>query len=509
MLFAIRSTLIVAVILLLALVAWRPRRVGQVLLGYFTAESGPLNLGIFRLVVFGMLFNRVDWSRLAGPLALPATFREPLPGWEWFFEWLPMFDTDFAESVYAITVVAAALACVGLGTRIAAPVAALGAIYVLGLAQFFGKVNHGGHALVWSAIVLSASPCHHALSLDALLSTARQGRWRVSLPARRRVAYALPLRICWVLFGVAYFFPGLFKAWEAGDLWISGDALHAILLGGMARDPDFVPLIAAYDYPFLTVAAGAGTLLFELGFLPILFSRRFYWIAPTLGTLFHVGVRAFVGISFFSMLRLYVCFVNFEWLLGKLARKLPSSVCEHLALEAAAAVDSEPAQRPEPASTEHPATGLPGAPRVAPAATVGGLLIVANLYTGFAMVDSWPVSAFPRFASRAEPKVDNTYGRQVVFVNPRRGKRYKVDRRKLRGPIRKGRWDVTLKRIVRESNKTQRRRQLLGLVRVIRRAGYKVRSGDQLQVFYIKYWRAAPGTREVVVRKKLLLKQRL
>ena len=133
-------------------------------------------------------------------------------------------------------VVACALALVGAGTRVSAPCAVLLGVFVLGVPQFFGKLNHDHHVL-WFAAILAASRCGDALSFDG---------WRSGVRPAPDVAYGLPLRLCWVLVGVVYFFPGLWKAWVAGADWIAGDALRLHMHDKWLELRDFVRLVACY-----------------------------------------------------------------------------------------------------------------------------------------------------------------------------------------------------------------------------------------------------------------------
>ena len=56
--------------------------------------------------------------------------------------------------------------------------------------------------------------------------------------------------------------------------------------------------------------AGTFTLVFELGFVVVVFTR-FRPIAAVAGMLFHLGTYAMIGISFFPLLLLYGIF--FDW----------------------------------------------------------------------------------------------------------------------------------------------------------------------------------------------------
>src|SRR6202022_4806069 len=100
------------------------------------------------------------------------------------------------ESVAWFTSVALVIAClaciVGLFTRTSIIVSLLLSLYVLGLPQLFGKMNHYHH-LIWFMAILAVSPCADVLSVDAIFKSwkrADQGSTEPPAPAR---AYSLPL----------------------------------------------------------------------------------------------------------------------------------------------------------------------------------------------------------------------------------------------------------------------------------------------------------------------------
>lgn len=498
MLEAIRLVLVGALLGGLSWVALRPRQVGSIVSHFLFAEKGALNLGLFRILVFGSLCFRAESADMAALVSLPEVLRAPPQGWVWLSEIIPLFDPDLAGWLRAVTVSTAAFATLGLGTRFMAPIATLGAVYVLGLPNFFNKINHGQHALIWCATLLSASRCERALSLDAFVATFRQKAPRLSLPYDRSVANGLPIRVCWLLFGVAYFFPGLFKAWNAGDLWLSGEAVRGVLLAALTRS-DFAPPFPLQEYSLLTVVAGVGTLLFELGFVFILFSKRFWWVAPAMGAIFHVSVLEFMGISFMAMLKLYYWFFDFEWALEKLGKRLPTTLRQHLALPRSTETGETPeSKRPRPASTA-----------LAPLAVVGGFLLLANLYTGYAKVNSWPFSHFPLFAGRVEDDTPNLRRLFVKVKSSKEEKWRKVEQRKLRGAIRSGRWRTLLKTVARERDRRERAELLDAVMHVVRKAGYNVGRGGEVAIIQETLSIDEETGERLVVAKKPVLQETL
>src|SRR3989338_1659511 len=56
---------------------------------YFSESSHPLNLAVFRIVLFGYLFNHLDLTSILWFSRLPAELQFPPMGTEWFLKIVP------------------------------------------------------------------------------------------------------------------------------------------------------------------------------------------------------------------------------------------------------------------------------------------------------------------------------------------------------------------------------------------------------------------------------------
>ena len=229
-------------------------------------------------------------------------------------------------------------------------------------------------------LVLAVSPCGDALSFDRLWR--RAGGEPAPGPS---AAYTLPVRLCWLLLGTIYLFPGLWKVWEGGDLWITGEKLRWELLGKWGQQRGrFEPPLRIDLYPWLLRILGTGTLVFEVGFLPALFWRRTRIVAAFSAVAFHIGVRLFLGIRFYPALPLI------------LLADLPPF---------GSAAIAAPLRR-----------------RVWPVALVGGALFAAQVYAGFSQIDSWPIALHPKFSERGAGISDVVRSAEIV-LKPKDGSR--------------------------------------------------------------------------------------
>ena len=345
--------ILVATGLLVLAACLRRREIVATMREYFGASGSPVNLAVFRIVVFALLLHlHMDYSA-AWFAEIPEALRVMPPGWGWFWRLVPWQPT-FVRAMQMVCVVACIASVLGLFTRAATSIAVLTGLYVFGLQQFFGKLNHFHH-LIWFGALLAASPCGDALSIDAY----RRGGERPG-PSR---AYALPLRIACLLIGLCYFFPGLWKLWYSGRDWANGEAIRLIMHTVWYHDGGFRPFFRVDRYPWLLSLAGIGTLVFELGFVFLLFKKKTRWIAAAMGLGFHSMSLLFLHIGFYHLAACYVVFVDWA-----------------------------------PHASGTPTTASPR-----PAGWVGAVLLLASIVCGSRLVDSWPFCVYPTFAHGGSP----------------------------------------------------------------------------------------------------------
>ena len=286
---------------------------------YFNEPSHPVNLAVFRIVFFPSLaLFALSESRALEYSALPRDFLVPPFLLSGVLEVLPI-DPQLAFWTMAALVAACVLATLGLFTRAATVAALLLGLYVLGIAQFYGKVNHYNH-LIWFAALFAVSPCSDTLSLDAVhRAWRRRGTARPPGPSRR---YGLPLRLVWLLMGVAYFFPGMWKIASGGGDWVAGDILRQRLWNKWVLLDEWTPLIRLDLFPLGYHIMGAGTLIFETLFIvAVLFPRARPFAAVT-GFSFHAGIQYFMRIFFWTLMIAYVTFINWDCLLRRVGERL-------------------------------------------------------------------------------------------------------------------------------------------------------------------------------------------
>jgi predicted DCC family thiol-disulfide oxidoreductase YuxK len=287
---------------------------------FFTQPGSALDLAIFRVVLFGALLWFFTPGELLYFAALPPELLSPPPGTGWLVPWLPINPTA-AQVIYGAFVVAAVAALIGWHARWAAALAAVLGVYVLGVPQLYGKINHNHH-MVWFATILAASPCGDALSVDAVRRAWRQRPLPVQPAPAVSLAYSVPLRFVWLLIGMIYFWAGTWKLWTEGWAWAFSDNLKFTMYEKWLQLGGWTPFIRIDRYDTLCHLMAAYTIVFEIAFV---FLILFPWgraVAAVLGVGFHTGTDFLMQIGFPTLEICYVAFVSWTWLLGGLGHRL-------------------------------------------------------------------------------------------------------------------------------------------------------------------------------------------
>lgn len=311
---------VVTGILLIAAPCLFWRRAPKFVKAFFTDLSAPINLAVFRIVFFFLILFSFSVSNVAWFGNLPAELRFPPTGLHFLLAHIPINES--VAWFASVALVVACLACiVGLFTRTSIIVCLVLSLYVLGLPQLFGKMNHYHH-LIWFMAILAASPCADVLSIDAIFkSWKRADRGRTEPPGPSQV-YALPLRFVWLLMGVIYFSAGFWKVWTGGYQWAWSDNPRNIMYNKWMELSGWVPIFRVDQYPLLYKVSATCTLVFELSFLLLIFFPVVRYLAPLGGLAFHNMTNLFMRISFWNLQGCYVAFVNWRAVFNSIGRRL-------------------------------------------------------------------------------------------------------------------------------------------------------------------------------------------
>lgn len=289
-------------------------------------EGSAIDLAVFRITMAVFLaWNEsvfvADWAA-----ALPTQARV-LPigvGWATLLPVTPAL----VRGVRAVLWGACVTGGLGLFSRSSFIVASIAASYVMLAPQLTGAVFHDHH-LLWLSVILAASPCGDALSIDAWLARKR-GR---PLPTRGR-AHGAAIRLAWLVLGCVFFFPGLHKLLTSGIAWVTSDNLRNQVWWKWAQDPSTQPSFRVDQHPWLLHLGAGATIAFELAFLPLVFHRRTRALAVSLALAFHFATEWLMGIRFTVLWVTYGVFVPWEAIYLRLrrieAKRLASEITRSL-----------------------------------------------------------------------------------------------------------------------------------------------------------------------------------
>jgi predicted DCC family thiol-disulfide oxidoreductase YuxK len=276
---------------------------------FFAGTTYPINLAIFRIIHFESIFS-IDYSQVVWFSELPKELMFVPFGSGWFINIVPINATIAQIAIFLLKIFSFT-AIIGLFTRTSAWLTVILIFYVLGIPQFYGKVDHYHH-LLWFAAILAASRCADVLSLDAIfMSWKRADRGQLESPGLSR-AYALPLRFLWLLLGIIYLFPGLYKLYAGGFDWAFSDNLKYRLYSLWLSLDGWIPAFRLDHYPILYHLSALGSIFFELSFILLIFFPKTRYIAAVSGIAFHSMIYQLMKIDFTSLAKGYVTFLDFN-----------------------------------------------------------------------------------------------------------------------------------------------------------------------------------------------------
>jgi len=391
--------------------------VGYLVLGHWLVFKGvvarflfesvaPQLLALLRMALLfklaGHLFYYVP-THLAAAAAMPYEARAGLPYANWYIQLLPI-NPDLYQVVSILGGVSCLLAGVGLFTRPSLIVATLAIFYVLGVPNFYGKVNHT-HFMLWAPAILAFSPAGAALSIDAWWRYRRDG----TLVRQPHYAYGLPLKVILLQLGFVYFFSAIGKLWLGGLQWALSDNLIHLMHLEWLEQYDKIPALRIDRYPWLCRLGAMGVICFELLYIFLILTPVTRVVALVGAIGFHGITGYFLTINFKFLQLLNALSLNFWAIYARLWRGLPVLVgwlVGGILFFLFRTIDFIgglvflfglfafwQVRRPEPAPFS-PVVVLPA--RLFAPLVVG--LLSFNFLFGLNQITSWPFSAYPSYS---------------------------------------------------------------------------------------------------------------
>ena len=262
------------------------------------APEDPRRLAALRIGLGGVLTIRLatgpylDLARQPAALFRPISFMKLLPA---------MPPPAVVLPLQILALAAAALATVGLRTRLTLPLAWLLALPLVAMTSSLGKTVHNDVLLMLSLLPLLPAPAGAAWSLDA-----RRGRTAgaagTAPPPPRSWRFGWPVWTAMAVVAGAYFFTGLAKLLHAGPAWVTSGNLRWVLYASsdaQAR-PNAAALFVA-DRPWLAHLLAAATLAVELGFPLALWRPRLAWLLVPSVIALHAGIWIAMRLDYWPM----------------------------------------------------------------------------------------------------------------------------------------------------------------------------------------------------------------
>jgi hypothetical protein len=301
----------------LAILEWRFKALTRSL----NEKSTALNLAVARVAVAATLLWQIRLNDILLSTGLDPALRVPFRIWGSLALRL-MAPPALMTAIYAFFLLSAFLMLIGLFGRMAAAVTAITAVYLISFLFLYGKVDHTYHHLVFFAVVCAVFPSTDTLSIDAAWAAWRDadtGRLRRSQPS---LAYGYAMQSMWVFVGLAYYFPGLWKFSRGWTRWLSGKSLHDyIALAGEWLS--WTPLqVWLFQRPALMSLCSVLGVVFELGFIFVIFFPLLRPFAGLSGLAFHNATDLILRIKFIPLQSCYVIFFDWTAILSWISRKL-------------------------------------------------------------------------------------------------------------------------------------------------------------------------------------------
>lgn len=294
------------------------------------ARGWVVNLAIFRVVFLGLV--ALPWALRCFGWA--ANILPHLPDSVWapisFFRLIPLdvlHNVGLVRALGLVNILLIVMALIGFMTRLSTGLAALLSIYLFGLMENLGKVDHFHH-VVWFMAMLAVADSGRLLSVDALCLAIKKADAGTMEQEYKRSDALWVLRYIWVLLGLVYLGPGIAKLMSAMTVgWAGAANLQNIFLRKWLElswyDPGFVLPLRVDRMPHLILEVlGCGAIVFESCFVAAVLFRFFRPALAFAGIAFHVGNGIFLGIWFTTLLPVYACLVDWAAMARNLNRRL-------------------------------------------------------------------------------------------------------------------------------------------------------------------------------------------
>jgi hypothetical protein len=273
----------------------------------------PDNLGLCRLVFYGLLFLYYATVKFDGWAAVPRSLYDPIWPFEKFH--IPILPDPYLGLAAALWKASLLLACVGFVTRASTALSFVLGAYLIAVPYNFGKTDHMTALVVFTLGIMAVSWCGDAWSVDAFI----RRRFRGKGPPPPSGEYRWPIRAVWLAMAVVFFTAGMAKVINGGPAWVFSEHFEISLVQRHydPNPPDLSLGLWIARHPWLARTMAAGSLAGELLFPLALFSRRARRVLPPMLLLMQLGIGLVMNVWFWTFMYVYVFWVPFDRILRR------------------------------------------------------------------------------------------------------------------------------------------------------------------------------------------------
>lgn len=278
--------------------------------------ADPRVLAICRVLVFWYVWPGFVIEDYASYAAFKSSAWFPV---SFFAAWsVPLFDASVLSALSVAANVLVLFALLGFAYPLSAWGAALVTLYLRGVPQNFGKVNHSENLLIFALFVFALARAADVWSLDALIRRWVSKSWLSTRPpdGAPRDAYRWPVRFILLLIVTMYGAAATSKLMNSGLAWATSDSFRLLLLRHhfTHRPPTQIGVWLA-NSPQLCHVLAFGALAVELSSpLALLGKWPARLILPALFGL-QLGIWLLLGVKFAPLLPLFMCLLPWHYVL--------------------------------------------------------------------------------------------------------------------------------------------------------------------------------------------------
>ena len=273
----------------------------------------PDNLGVCRMLFYGLLLGYFLTANYDGWATMPASMWKPVWPFEKFH--IPILPDPYLDLAAAMWKAALFLSCVGFCTRASTAIAFVLGAYLIGVPYNFGKTDHMTAIVVFALGFLALSRCGDAWSVDSFI----RRRFR-RLPAPPPSGeYRWPVRMVWLTMALVFLAAGMAKVIQGGTRWVFSEHMEISLVQRFydPNPPDVGLGLWIAQRPWAARTMAAASLLAELTFPLALFSRRARRVLPAALLLMQLGIGVVMNVWFWPFVFCYLFWVPWDRILGR------------------------------------------------------------------------------------------------------------------------------------------------------------------------------------------------